>query len=145
MGAAGKAVAGRFDGQRLHVSEVHRFQNDPVRASGRLHWDLLRLLHEIKVGSAQRRTPAWGRSRVSPSTPGCDFGLLDRHGELIGNPAHYRDEFARGAMEEVLQIIPRPEIFSRTGCQFLPINTLYQLFAFAGRGPRRSSARTRCC
>jgi rhamnulokinase len=48
--SSGKAVAGRFDGQRLHVDEIHRFRNDPVRASGRLHWDILRLLHEIKVG-----------------------------------------------------------------------------------------------
>src|SRR5688572_20336459 len=32
-------------------------------------------------------------------------------------------------MEEVLRIVPRTEIFARTGCQFLPINTLYQLYA----------------
>ena len=32
-------------------------------------------------------------------------------------------------MEEVLQIVPRKEIFTRTGCQFLPLNTLYQLYA----------------
>src|SRR5215211_5929156 len=92
-GSSGKAVAGRFDGQRLHVYEIHRFRNDPVRA--------------------------WG----------CDFGLLDRHGELIGNPIHYRDELTQGAMDEVLQIVPHTEIFTRTGCQFMPINTLYQLYA----------------
>jgi sugar (pentulose or hexulose) kinase len=70
-GSSGKAVAGRFDGQRLHVYEIHRFRNDPVRASGRLHWDILRLLHEIKQGISPRPvTPGWGRSRVSPSTPG---------------------------------------------------------------------------
>jgi len=28
-------------------------------------------------------------------------------------------------MEEVLQIVPRAEIISRTGCQFLPLNTVY--------------------
>ena len=129
-GSSGKAVAGRFDGQRLHVSEIHRFQNDPVRASGRLHWDLLRLLHEIKVGIGTAVNAGLGEiESLAIDAWGCDFGLLDRYGELIGNPCHYRDELARGAMEEVLQIIPRPEIFSRTGCQFLPINTLYQLFA----------------
>ena len=32
-------------------------------------------------------------------------------------------------MEEVLQIVPRTEIFARTGCQFMPLNTLYQLYA----------------
>ncbi len=137
-GSSGKAVAGRFDGQRLHVHEIHRFHNDPVRASGRLHWDILRLLHEIKVGIGTAANAGLGEiESLAIDAWGCDFGLLDRHGELIGNPAHYRDELARGAMEEVLQIIPRPEIFSRTGCQFLPINTLYQLFAL-----RRARAET---
>jgi rhamnulokinase len=136
--SSGKAVAGRFDGQRLHVDEIHRFRNDPVRASGRLHWDILRLLHEIKVGIGLAANAGLGEiESLAIDAWGCDFGLLDRHGELIGNPAHYRDELVRGAMEEALQIVPRPEIFSRTGCQFLPINTLYQLFAL-----RRARAET---
>jgi rhamnulokinase len=129
-GSSGKAVAGRFDGRRLHVHEIHRFRNDPVRASGRLHWDILRLLHEIKHGIAAAHTAGLGQiESLAIDSWGCDFGLLDRHGELIGNPNHYRDELARGAMEEVLQIVPRTEIFARTGCQFMPINTLYQLYA----------------
>jgi len=136
--SSGKAVAGRFDGQRLYVDEIHRFRNDPVRASGRLHWDILRLLHAIKVGIGLAANAGLGEiESLAIDAWGCDFGLLDRHGELIGNPAHYRDELVRGAMEEALQIVPRPEIFSRTGCQFLPINTLYQLFAL-----RRARAET---
>jgi rhamnulokinase len=128
--SSGKAVAGRFDGRRLHVHEIHRFRNDPVRASGRLHWDILRLLHEIKQGIATAGTAGLGEiESLAIDAWGCDVGLLDRYGELIGNPIHYRDELTRGAMEEVLQIVPRTEIFARTGCQFLPINTLYQLYA----------------
>jgi rhamnulokinase len=125
-GSSGKAVAGRFDGRRLHVHEIHRFRNDPVRASGRLRWDILRLLHEIKQGIAAAGNAGLGEiESLAIDAWGCDFGLLDRHGELIGNPYHYRDELARGAMEEVLQIVPRAEIISRTGCQFLPLNTVY--------------------
>jgi rhamnulokinase len=128
--SSGKAVAGRFDGRRLHVHEIHRFRNDPVRASGRLHWDILRLLHEIKQGIAAAGATGLGEiESLAVDAWGCDIGLLDHHGELIGNPIHYRDELVRGAMEEVLQIVPRTEIFARTGCQFLPINTLYQLYA----------------
>jgi rhamnulokinase len=128
--SSGKAVAGRFDGRRLHVHEIHRFRNDPVRAAGRLHWDILRLLHEIKQGIAAAGAAELGEiESLAIDAWGCDFGLLDGHGELIGNPIHYRDELARGAMEEVLQIVPRTDIFARTGCQFLPINTLYQLYA----------------
>ncbi len=127
--SSGKAVAGRFDGQRLEVCEVHRFHNDPVRASGRLHWDILRLLHEIEQGIGAAKAGLGEIESLAIDAWGCDFGLLDRHGELIGNPYHYRDELTRGVMEEVLQIVPRTEIFARTGCQFLPLNTLYQLYA----------------
>ena len=128
--SSGKAVAGRFDGRRLEVREVHRFRNDPVRASGRLHWDILRLLHEIEQGIAAAGNAGLGEiESLAIDAWGCDFGLLDRHGELVGNPYHYRDELTRGVMEEVLQIVPRTEIFARTGCQFLPLNTLYQLYA----------------
>ncbi len=32
-------------------------------------------------------------------------------------------------LEEAFQRMPRPEIFSNTGIQFMQINTLYQLLA----------------
>ena len=66
---------------------------------------------------------------------GVDFGLIDRHGELVGNPYHYRDDQTRAVRDEVLAIVPRAEIFARTGIQFLPINTLYQLYAIARGNP----------
>ena len=72
--SSGKAVAGRFDGQRLHVSEIHRFHNDPVRAAGRLHWDILRLLHEIKVGIGTAANAGLGEiESLAIDAWGCDF------------------------------------------------------------------------
>ncbi|MCD6031951.1 MAG: yulC [Thermomicrobiales bacterium] len=137
LGASGgKAVAGRFDGRRLHLHEIHRFRNDPVRLSGHLHWDILRLLHEVKQGIAAARQADLGEiASLGIDSWGLDFGLLDERGELIGNPYHYRDEQTRGVMERVLAIVPREEIFTRTGIQFIPMNTLYQLYAIAQRNP----------
>jgi rhamnulokinase len=60
---------------------------------------------------------------------GVDFGLLDRSGQLLGNPYHYRDGHTSGMLEEVDRSIPRNELFARTGIQFMAINTLYQLYA----------------
>ncbi|MCC7021905.1 MAG: rhamnulokinase [Thermomicrobiales bacterium] len=136
LGASGgKVIAGRLDGERLVTREVHRFPNDPVRVAGRLHWDILRLLHETIAGIRAGRQAGLGAPEsLAIDTWGCDFGLLDRHGELAGNPYHYRDEGSLGAMAEVLRIVPREEIFRRTGCQFMPVNTLYQLFAMRRAG-----------
>ena len=45
---SGRCMLGRFDGERVQLEEVHRFANTPVRISTGLHWDALRLFHEIK-------------------------------------------------------------------------------------------------
>jgi rhamnulokinase len=128
--SSGRAVAGRFDGQQLRIKEMHRFPNDPVRVNGRLHWDILRLLHEVQQGIRAAYSSREGEiASLGIDAWGCDFGLLDRNGELAGNPLHYRDEGSRGALEEILRIVPREEIFARTGIQFIPVNSLYQLFA----------------
>lgn len=133
--SSGKAVAGRFDGQRLEVHDIHRFPNEPVRAGGRLYWDILRLLHEIKTGiDAANRAGLGAIASLAIDSWGLDFGLLDRRGELIGNPAHYRDEQTLGAMDEALRVVSREEIFHRTGIQFLPFNSLYQLVAMKRLG-----------
>ena len=55
--------------------------------------------------------------------------MLDSAGELLANPAHYRDPRNNGAMDWVFERMPRREIFARTGIQFLPFNALYQLAA----------------
>lgn len=60
---------------------------------------------------------------------GVDYALLSDRGELLQNPYHYRDSRPRGAMEEVLRKIPKEDIYAATGIQFMPINTIYQLFA----------------
>ena len=48
LGASGgRAIVGRFDGERLALEEIHRFANGPVHLPGAggasLHWDALRL------------------------------------------------------------------------------------------------------
>ena len=48
--SSGRAMLGRFDGERIDLEEIHRFPNDPVQVGDTLHWDVLRLFHEIKQG-----------------------------------------------------------------------------------------------
>ncbi|MCM8808500.1 MAG: rhamnulokinase, partial [Candidatus Omnitrophica bacterium] len=47
----------------------------------------------------------------------------------LSNPFHYRDERTNNIMEEVFNIVPKERIFRETGIQFMPINTLFQLYA----------------
>jgi rhamnulokinase len=127
---SGRAVIGRFDGERLTLKEVHRFPNGPVCVLGSLHWDVLRLFDELKYGLA-KLINEYGHELASLGldTWGVDFALLDRHGLLLGNPYHYRDARTDGMLEEAFRRVPREEVFEQTGIQFMQINTLYQLLS----------------
>ncbi len=131
---SGRAVVGAFDGERLELREVHRFPNRPVRVSGHLHWDALRLYEEIQSGLETAGHLYGEIASIGVDTWGVDYALLDRSGELLGNPWHYRDRRTDGMIEEVSRRVPRERIFRATGIQFLQLNTLYQLFATALAG-----------
>jgi len=131
MGASsGRHVVGRFDGQKLRLEEVYRFQNGPVEVAGSLFWDLLGQWTHVRNG-LHAAGSRFGREIVSVGvdTWGVDFGLLGRGDLLLGNPYHYRDSRTNGMMETAFATVSREEIFRHTGLQFMQFNTLYQLLA----------------
>jgi len=141
---SGRAMLGRFDGERLRLAEIHRFTNVPVRLPDGLHWDVLHLWSEVKQGIAlAARDHAPDLTSIGIDTWAVDFGLLDGHGSLLSNPYHYRDSRTDDMLDEAFRRIPRAEIFEQTGIQFLQLNSLYQLLAMAtGRSPILDIAET---
>ena len=141
---SGRAVVAGFDGERMVLTEAHRFPNVPVRVGARLHWNVLQLFAEIKRGLMQiARDHRSEVTCIGLDTWGVDFALLGRDDELSGNPYHYRDRQADGMMEEAFRRVPREKIFERTGIQFMQINSLYQLLAMSLRqAPALQNART---
>ena len=128
---SGRAVLGRFDGERATLEEVHRFPNVPVKLPDGLHWDVLHIFAEIKEGLAKAASLVGdaGLHGIGVDTWAVDFGLLDRDGALVGNPSHHRDGRTEGMLEEAFRRVSREEIYRTTGIQFLRINTVYQLLA----------------
>lgn len=134
-------MLGRVAGGRVSLSEAARFPNDPVRVLGTLHWDVLALHRGILEGlRAAGRAAGGDIASVGIDTWAVDYGLLDADGTLLGNPVHYRDERTAGAMDKVLAEVPAEEVYARTGIQFLPFNTIFQLVAAAGT-PALAAAR----
>ncbi len=125
LGASqGRVMAVSYEGDGFGLEEVYRFPNEPVKRGRHLCWNVKRLWQEAVRGVEWARE---GASSVGIDTWGVDYGLLDRKGNLLGDPVHYRDPRTRGLMEWVFKRMPRREIFKRTGVQFLELNTLYQL------------------
>jgi len=131
---SGRVAKVTFDGSALSLEVVHRFPNIQVEAGGgkgkgkTLYWDTLRLWHEIKTGIEGAKG---GASGIGVDAWGVDFALLDRDGNLLGNPICYRDSRTEGMFDWTFARMPRREIFERTGIQFLILNTLYQFGSLA--------------
>jgi rhamnulokinase len=138
---SGRAVVGELQSGTLAIREIHRFANDPVTYGDALHWDVARLWHEMQIGlGAVRDTPLAG---IAVDTWGVDYALLGERLQLIENPFHYRDKRNVAALDEVLRRVPKDEIYSVTGIQFLVINTMVQLAAAQSATPRLLSAADR--
>jgi rhamnulokinase len=124
---SGRAVLAHLQSGILTTDEVHRFANEPVACGGSLHWDVARLWFEVR--KALDDLPETELASIGVDAWGVDYALLGQHGELLQNPYHYRDRRTEGVMEDVFKRVTREEIYEATGIQFMPINTLYQLFA----------------
>lgn len=134
---SGRALLAHFDGQTIHFDEIHRFSNEPVLTAGELHWDVLRIWHEMQRGlNAAYSFGAESLAGVGVDTWGVDFALLGEGGALLGNPFHYRDPRTDGVLDRILTVVPAQEIYAATGIQFMQINTLCQLYAAQERTPK---------
>jgi rhamnulokinase len=130
---SGRAILAHLDGGVLRTQEIRRFKNEPVEYGGSLHWDVARLWWEVRQAlSGLEETQLAG---IGVDAWGVDYALLGENGELLQNPYHYRDARTAGVMQEVFRKVPKEEIYWATGIQFMPINTLYQLFAAVRETP----------
>jgi rhamnulokinase len=133
--SSGRHVLGLFDGQKLRLEEVYRFENGPVEVAGHLFWDLLGQWSHVREGLRVAGSN-WGNgvASVGVDTWGVDFGLLGHGDELLGNPYHYRDSRTNDTMGKAFGIVSREQIFRYTGLQFLQFNTVFQLLAMKLKG-----------
>jgi rhamnulokinase len=131
---SGRAVLAHLQSGILTTEEVHRFANEPVEYGGSLHWDVSRLWSEARKALA--RLGEVELAGIGVDAWGVDYALLGELGKLLENPYHYRDRRTEGVMEEVLAKVGKEEIYNATGIQFMPINTLYQLFAAQRQTPK---------
>lgn len=128
--SGGRTILGKFDGEKITLDEINRFLNEPVKLNDTLHWDFLRLFHEMKQGF--QKISKMGIKEIDGvgiDTWGVDFGLLDSKGSLMANPVHYRDSRTYKVFGEIKKELGTDYIYKTTGIQLVDFNTLYQLCA----------------
>lgn len=119
----------------LTLREIHRFTNSLQKVDGYDCWDVDRLEGEIRRGLVKVCEQSILIDSIGIDTWGVDYVLLDKHGERVGLPVSYRDPRTQGLMHHAEEQIGRAEIYRRSGIQFMPFNTLYQLRALVEQQP----------
>ena len=123
-GGSGRIIAGWIENGHLVMEEVHRFGNRQVRLGDHIYWDFPALFEEMKTGLKAAGTKGYKVKSIGVDTWGVDFGLIDRDGQLLGNPVCYRDGRTAGMQKEVFKKIDLKEHYGTTGIQVMDINRM---------------------
>jgi rhamnulokinase len=134
MGAeSGRAMMGVISNDTLTLHEMYRFQHQPQQLPSGLHWNVLDMWRHLLEGT--RKAVAWAKQEsielvsLGVDTWGVDCALVGKSGQLLGIPFAYRDSRFQAAMEKTLKTLGEEYLYGKTGIQFMPFNTLFQLVA----------------
>ena len=125
---SGRTVLSAFDGERVTMREFTRFKNPQLPIMGHLFWNLPHLYNEILQALTKVAEEGIQLTSIGIDTWGCDFAFFGKDGQLLSLPYCYRDSHTDGAVERFFaEYMPARELYMRTGIQFMPFNSLFQL------------------
>ncbi|HAZ75625.1 rhamnulokinase [Pseudescherichia sp.] len=139
--SSGRVMLARYDSEQraLRLREIHRFVNCLQNVDGFATWDIDSLESEIRLGLNKVSEQGIQIDSIGIDTWGVDYVLLDEHGQRVGLPVSYRDGRTHGVMARAQAQLGRETIYRRSGIQFLPFNTLYQLHTFVEQQPEQAA------
>jgi rhamnulokinase len=126
---SGRVAIGRVNSDSISLDVVHRFLHEVLpQEDGSLLWDWDLILTEVLTGL---------RKAVKQSDPislavdswAVDYGFISPTHQYLPPVHAYRDPRNEIAYQELTKKIGKERIYSTTGIQFLPFNTIYQLYA----------------
>lgn len=122
----GRAVLAHYNGERLQLEDVHRFENEPIRIGNTVFWDILRLLHELKT-SLLRANFISELESLAIDAWGSDYGFLLTDGTLLCNPQRGQ-EMQTEEQQAALQHCSATTLYKKTGRLPTASSSLFQLF-----------------
>ncbi|MCM3787275.1 rhamnulokinase [Domibacillus indicus] len=126
--SSGRLVAGEIKDGKLVMNEIHRFANGFREVDGTSYWDIDHLLNEIIKGLAEAKKCGYHSVTVGIDTWAVDYVLVDENGNRLQEVIAYRDSRTEQTISKISRHINKKSIYEKTGIQFLPFNTLYQLY-----------------
>ncbi len=131
--SSGRHIVGWMEDGEIKTEEVYRFANGLKEADGHLTWDTEALFEHVVIGIRHAFTAYPQIKSMSIDTWGVDYVLLSGKQEIFPCFA-YRDARTERIIPAVHDTLPFETLYQRTGCQFQPFNTIYQLCDDLSRG-----------
>ena len=125
--SSGRHIVGWQEAGKMQTKEVYRFPNCVKENTGHLVWDVEALVESVKQGITAAKAEFPEIESLSIDTWGVDYVLLKGDEEVYPVYA-YRDSRTETVIPQVHEKMPFPELYRRSGCQFQPFNTIYQLY-----------------
>lgn len=126
--SSGCVVAGELHQGQLKIREIHRFSNEFTDQNGTVYWDVDHLLNELLVGLQKVKYSEHETCTVGIDTWAVDYVLLDQDDKRMKEVVSYRDKRTEKTMDKLTKLISKEAVYDKTGIQFLPFNTLFQLY-----------------
>ncbi len=142
---SGRVIVGTWAGNRLVLTEVHRFPNAFKSAGGHDYWDIPGLWTEIVAGlrEAKRRFPAL--ASVGVDTWGVDHVLVNDAGRIVFPTHAYRDSRTQPGLQRLANTRAALErIYAATGIPNVFYNSSLQLAETVASCPAVTDIATRC-
>ena len=131
--SSGRHIIGWNENGQVFTRELYRFPNGAAEIDGHLVWDIDALVSHVKAGIDKALSEYPNISSLSIDTWGVDYVLMKGDSEVLPCYA-YRDTRTEYPITEVHKILPFEALYEKTGIQFLPFNTIYQLYADKSAG-----------
>ncbi|MFP7493693.1 rhamnulokinase [Terribacillus saccharophilus] len=125
--SSGRLVTGELKDGKLVIQEIHRFANGYQKQGAYQSWDIDHLEEQILKGLQKAKRQGITSCTLGIDTWAVDYVLLGENGKRLRDVIAYRDPRTDEVMEQLWKTIPKHEIYRKTGIQFQPFNTIYQL------------------
>lgn len=125
--SSGRHIVGWKEGGEIRTKEIYRFPNGVKESGSHLVWDIDGLFASVKEGLKLAFAEYGQIESLAIDTWGCDYVLITADGEK--RPVYaYRDDRTSDAVKALHSVVSFEKLYERTGIQFQPFNTIYQLY-----------------
>lgn len=131
---SGRAMLATLKDGKLELEELTRFPNKIMRIGDKYYWNIFALYEALLDGLRAAAARGIEPCSIGIDTWGVDFAYLGADGTLLSLPRSYRDPYTNGMPEAYFELIPRAEVYAKTGIQVMNFNSLFQLFAARHEG-----------